>query len=125
MSISPEERERRRVLSELLVDLLRPTNGDVGTTATQRLVAYCVGVSTFGPHRMGLNKLAETAGLPRSTVRSTLTELCRKGWVEKLPDKTYVISEQFMGEAFASIGLEKKYRLILEAAQRMMQLWPL
>lgn len=123
MALTNEEIERRRILSRLLVSLLRPAVRPAGA-ATQRLVTYCVCVSTFGPHRLGLNKLAEACGLARSTVRNTLSELCRKGWVQKLPDKTYVFTEQFINEPFIAASVEEKYKLIMEAAQQLGRVWP-
>jgi predicted transcriptional regulator of viral defense system len=122
MPISADERERRFILCRVLVDILKPTDIDKGTTANERLVAYCVGLSTFGPHPMGLNKIAEAAGLPRSTVRAVLHKLCKKGWTEKNGEGAYNITLTFMASAEEGMALTSKYRIIKAAAEALIVL---
>jgi predicted transcriptional regulator of viral defense system len=122
MPISEEERKRRLILCRVLVEILRPTHIDVGTTANERLVAYAVGISTFGPHLMGLNKIAEATGLPRSTVRAVLHRLCKREWVYKTADGNYIITDLLQRLSEEGLLLTLKYRAIKTAADDLVAL---
>lgn len=119
MSIPEEERKRRFILCQLVVEILRPHDVDDGTTANERLILYCVALSTFGPHPMGLNKIADTVKLPRSTVRAVLTRLCKRDWVYKNGGGSYYVTDSAILLAGPGMKLFDKYRAIKSAADAL------
>lgn len=115
MAIPDDDRRKRAILARLLVDILKPSCEAISATANERLIAYCVALSSFGPHPMGLNKIAETSELPRTTVRRTLTNLCKRGWAHKV-DGSYVIHPAYESRAADEWRLDEKYKMIIDAA---------
>lgn len=119
MDLSENDRRKRLILSTLMIDILKPSCEAIAASANERLLAYCVAVSSFGPHRMGLNKLAETSGLARTTVRRTLEKLVARGWAKKTPEGAFVIHPEYALPAAAEWELDDKYRMIMDAAEAL------
>ncbi|MDB5593862.1 MAG: hypothetical protein JWM36_823 [Hyphomicrobiales bacterium] len=122
MPISENEKKRRYILCKCMVDIWRPFETDLGLTANERLVLYTVGISTFGPQRLGLDKIAGATGMPRSTVRYTLVALCKRGIVRKGQDRSYAVTEEFQMEAGEGMDVHAKYRQLVGAAVKLQSL---
>jgi DNA-binding IclR family transcriptional regulator len=95
---------------------MRPAAEQDPLTNNERLVAYCVAISTHGPHPMGLNKIAQTSGMARTTTRRALKTLVEIGWVEKCADGTFLMSQEFSVGVVPMLEMERKFQAILRAA---------
>lgn len=108
----------RLALARLMIEVLRPVPADSEFNLNDRLVAYCVVVSSFGPIRMGVDKITGLCGLPRSTVRSSLKRLVASGKVLRLREG-YVIEPGFSQSAAREMELDRKIGCIVAAAKEI------
>lgn len=117
MNVADDDRKSRLLLSRCMVEILRPCSEiDINLTLNERLVGYAIAFGVYGGQPLGINKLAEMVGLPRSTVRGVLDSLMGRGWVVRGADKTYDFSTEFHNCADEWFDLPTKYNAILKAA---------
>lgn len=117
MSVPVPENQARLILSQCMVNILRPsTEYDAKVTLNERLVGYAIATGVYNGHTLGLQKLTDVTGLPKSTVRNVLAAITTRGWVERRPDKTFAFSQEFEDKASEWFSLDLKYIAILRAA---------
>ena len=94
----PPDPRIRLAIAECLLACLRNEPHRMGRNPYENLVGYAVRISTSGPHRLGLTKIAEVAGLPRNTTRKHLEALIEQGYVRKCANGTYVMTTEGEGD---------------------------
>lgn len=109
------DQQQRFTLAKLMIEVLRPVPRNDVVSMNDRLVAYCVVVSTFGPTRMGIDKITQSCGLARSTVRASLKRLVGLGIIAKLREG-YVMDQNFSATATLTVEIDRKIACILAAA---------
>lgn len=66
----------RLIYARTLLHLFHHGHGPVATRYDNLMVAFATVISTYGPHPLGRNKIAEITRLPTATVSRTLQRLC-------------------------------------------------
>lgn len=116
MAVSERAQKARLSLCQCMVDVLRPHSAtDNGLSVNERLIAYAIGAGVYSGQPVGAAKLAEMTGVSRSTVRSVVRSLDRRGWIVRLPDKTFDFPDEFHAQADHWFGLDTQYQAILRA----------
>lgn len=120
MTVPDHDRGARLALSQCMLDILRPcTPYDAKVTLNERLIGYAIATGVYGDSPLGVGKLADMTGLPKSTVRSVLKAITARGWVERQADKTYIFTEDFERHADERFQLGMKYATIVRTAETL------
>jgi predicted DNA-binding transcriptional regulator YafY len=97
--------ERRFAIATFMIEVLRRGPESAASSLSERLVLYAVMISTYGPRRLGLLKLAGLLGLPRNTVRRALERLAERGAVVRGADG-YRLSAEFLDGSYSAARTE-------------------
>lgn len=86
---------RRFAIATFMVEVLRGGPWRATRTPNERVLIYCVMISTYGPRPVGLSKIASMAGLPRNTVKRALARLEQSGLISRR-GRDFVLSADYV-----------------------------
>lgn len=115
------EQERRLAICSLIIELMQPGSAGGDVAPLDIVVLAAVTVSTFGPHPLSANKIAETTGWPLSNVRRSLKRLEEFGRVVKVGTH-YETAPAFRDSVGRVYDLRRKGKAIRRTAARLVEL---